>query len=179
MSGTERNSNEGAWTLPGLAALGPDPAFRDQLRLFGQFVGDWRILECRIHTPTGAWRELEGELHWRWILRGKAIQDVWTLRDKGSGELFYEGTTIRVYDVKSGTWASTWISTSRPRARRFVGRAVGAEIVLDELVEAGAAPERWIFFNIASEAFRWRSEEQRPGGPTWEVTEEMRVSRVR
>jgi len=145
--------------------------------LFGQFVGDWEITDCRILTGNGDWRELKGELHWRWILRGRATQDVWTLFEKTTGELFYEGTTVRLYVPETGTWASTWISTSRPRARLFSGRLIGDEIVLEELVEARAPQERWIFFDVTTESFRWRSEERRTANSTWEMSEEMRIQR--
>jgi len=166
------------WELPRLAANAPDPKHRESLMLFGQFVGDWQILECRVLTAPGSWRELVGELHWRWVLRGRAVQDVWTLFDKSTGKLFYEGTTIRLYVPETGTWASTWISTSRPRARSFVGRSIGNEIVLDEIVEDAAHQERWVFFDITPNAFRWRGEERPNDDSSWKVTEQMRIQRV-
>ncbi len=166
------------WELPRLAADGPAPEYREPLMLFGQFVGDWEIQECRILGPGGSWRELRGELHWRWILRGRAVQDVWTLYDRESGALFYEGTTVRLYVPETGTWSSTWISTARARARSFVGRRAGEEIVLDELVETGAPNERWIFSDITPDSFRWRSEELLNPPSGWVLTEEMRIRRA-
>ena len=166
------------WVLPGLSAEGPNPNYKESLMLFGQFVGDWEIQECRILTTAGNWRELAGELHWRWILRGRAVQDVWTLFDKETGKLFYEGTTVRLYVPETGTWASTWISTSRNRARLFVGRPVGKEIVLDEQVEDSPRQERWIFFDIAPDSFRWRGEERPNEHSSWKTTEHMQIRRV-
>jgi len=166
------------WELRRLSADGPDPNYRESLMLFGQFVGDWQIQECRVLTAAGNWRELAGELHWRWILRGRAVQDVWTLFDKETGKLFYEGTTVRLYVPETGTWASTWISTSRDRARLFVGRPVGKEIVLDEQVEDSPRQERWIFFDIAPDSFRWRGEERPNEHSSWKTTEHMQIRRV-
>lgn len=167
------------WELPRLAADGPAPEYRGPLMLFGQFVGDWKIEECRILEADGEWRDLIGELHWRWILRGRAVQDVWTLFDRATGKLFYEGTTVRLYVPVTGTWASTWISTGRPRARLFVGRPIGGEIVLDELVEARAPQERWIFFDVTKDSFRWRAEDRPTTDSKWTLTEEMRIRRIR
>lgn len=147
--------------------------------LFGQFVGDWEIQECRLLGTDGTWKHLRGELHWRWILRGRAVQDVWTLYDRATGELVYEGTTVRLYVPATGAWTSTWISTGRAAARRFVGRLVGHEIVLDELAETGAPEERWTFFDITHDSFRWRSEERPTPNSNWRRTEEMRIQRVR
>ena len=38
--------------IKGLGADGPDPNMRQKLMLFGQFVGDWDIVEARYHTLT-------------------------------------------------------------------------------------------------------------------------------
>jgi hypothetical protein len=50
----------------------------DKLRLYGRFIGDW---ETRIiaHAPDGARHEGSGEIHFGWILEGRAIQDVWMI----------------------------------------------------------------------------------------------------
>jgi len=36
---------------------------------------------------------------------------------------------------------------------------------------------RWIFSDIRAASFRWRSENSSDGGPTWQLTIEMRVRR--
>jgi hypothetical protein len=38
--------------IEGLAALAPDPEMRGKLMLFGQFVGDWDILEAATRNLT-------------------------------------------------------------------------------------------------------------------------------
>ena len=50
----------------------------EKLQLYGRFVGDW---ETRIiaHAPDGARHEGSGEIHFGWILEGRAIQDVWMI----------------------------------------------------------------------------------------------------
>ena len=86
------------------------------------------------------------------------------------------GTTVRFYDPKTDTWASTWISPSQRVVQRFVGRQVGSDIVL-ETTNAEGYPERWMFSDITPDSFRWHSEETHDGGKSWVKTEEMFVQR--
>src|SRR5487761_1774729 len=51
-----------AWEIQGLASEGPNSEFKEKLMLFGQFVGDWDILECRYLQTDGTWANQTGEL---------------------------------------------------------------------------------------------------------------------
>ena len=89
------------------------PEMREKLMLFGQFVGDWDILEDHYLQPDGTWAVSRGALHWGWILDGKAVQDVWMSIDEKTGKTIPEGTTIRFYDQKIDAWHSVWISPTQ------------------------------------------------------------------
>jgi hypothetical protein len=164
------------WTIDGLGADGPDPERREKVMLFGQFVGDWDILQDRILGADGTWITQRGELHWRWILGGRAVQDVWMMFDERKGRAIPIGTTVRLYDPKIDAWHSIWISSEQQSVRAFVARQIGEEIVLD-----GRSPEghavKWVFSEITPNSFRWRWEETRDDGKTWELREEMRIRR--
>ena len=164
------------WKLEGLAASGPYPGLEDKMPLFGQFVGDWDILECRLFEEDGTETILEGELHWQWILEGKAVQDVWMFREKGVGKVIPAGTTVRMYDPKIDAWHSIWITTERQEVLQFVGRKVGEEIVLES-----ESPEKnllkWIFYEITPDSFLWRGEKSKDQGKTWKVVEKMQIRR--
>ena len=166
------------WELSHLGAGGPDPELAGPLTTFGQFVGDWTIEECRYLHPDGTWGHLVGELHWRWILRGRAVQDVWTLVDPATGALVYEGTTIRFFDRRRNAWSSTWFSATAARVRSFTGQEIGDRIILDEQVAPGAPAERWVFSEIRAEAFRWHAEQDHHDGRGWVRTEVMRIRRT-
>jgi hypothetical protein len=171
-------SQDAPWTIEGLPAEGPDPESKEKLELFGQFVGDWDILECR-YEDGDTWSTSEGELHWRWILEGKAVQDVWSTIDKETHRVVPGGTTIRFYDPKIDAWRSTWISPEQGVVKMFIGRKVGEEIVL-ELVNQEKEEGRlvkWVFSEITSTSFHWRAEESRDAGKTWEIHEEMKIRR--
>ena len=169
-------STPGNWRIEGLAAEGPFPEYGEKLALFGQFVGDWDIVEWRNLEADGSWTTGRGELHWRWILEGRAVQDVWSTIDKASGHPVPLGTTLRFYDSKIDAWHSVWISPVNHVARQFVARQVGSEIVL-EGKNAHGASVRWIFSEIERDAFRWREETQGDSPSGWLMDEEMRIER--
>lgn len=159
----------------GLNASGPYGKLSGQLALFGQFIGDWDILERRYKLEDGTWRTTKGELHWGWILGGRAMQDVWTAYDETAGELDQIGTTIRFYDPERQAWKSTWISPLHGTVMEFEGRAEGSEIVL--VNRDGKEVNKWIFYEIRKDSFLWRSEVSADGGEKWATTMEMKIRR--
>ena len=165
-----------AWEIQGLASQGPNSEFKEKLMLFGQFVGDWDILECRFLQTDGTWAKQRGELHWRWILDGRALQDVWGTIDEETHNFIPDGTTVRFYDPKIDAWQSMWISPTQGVVKTFIGRQVGNEIVLEGKSTEGYSV-KWIFSEITPSSFRWRSEETRDEGKTWVIKEEMRIHR--
>ena len=60
--------------------------------------------------------------------------------------------------------------------KTFIGRKVGDEIVLERKTEEGFL-SHWVFYEIMSNSFRWRSEESRDEGKTWTIRELMRIRR--
>jgi hypothetical protein len=51
------------WAIKGLGADGPDAKLKDKLMLFGQFIGDWDIVEARYPQPDGTEIKKSGEIH--------------------------------------------------------------------------------------------------------------------
>ena len=145
--------------------------------LFGQFVGDWDIVDARFAQPDGTWVKMKGEVHFGWILGGTAVQDIWVCRRQDTLQLVVYGTTLRFYDPKIDAFRSTWISPFKGLVKPFIARMVKDEIVLESQMTEGF-PERWIFSEITSESFRWRAEESRDNGGTWVLTEEMQIRKV-
>jgi hypothetical protein len=161
------------WSIAGLPAHGPASDLKGKLHLFGQFIGSWEIFEHRY--PLSRLRA-PGEVHFNWILGGRAVQDVWGSLDSNTHRLTPWGTTIRYYDPNLGAWRSTWIAPRQRAVRRFIGHKVGSEIVLQE-EDRGLRTERWVFADIQSDSFRWYAlKRQHRGGP-WRMVEEMRIKR--
>jgi hypothetical protein len=164
--------------IDGLGADGPNPEMREKLMLFGQFVGDWNILEARYPQPDGTEILRKGEIHFGWILNGSAIQDVWMTHKGKPPRAEPAGTTIRFYDPKIDAWHVIWISPAQGVVQTFIARKVKDEIVLQGRTKDGY-PERWIFSQIKPDSFRWKAEESHDNEKTWKVTEEMQVQRRR
>jgi hypothetical protein len=162
--------------IKGLLAEGAHQEMKDKLMLFGQFVGDWDILEDRNLQPDGTWTTTRGELHWGWILDGRAVQDVWMWVDEKTGKPIPVGTTVRFYDKKIDAWHSIWLSPEHGAIKTFIARQVGDEIVLEGKTAEGY-PVKWIFSEITPNSFRWRAEEKRDKERTWALVEEMRIRR--
>ncbi len=173
-------SDEGKvpWKITGLGAEGPFPELKEKLALFGQFVGDWQIVEDRHLNNDGTWIKSRGELHVNWILEGRALQDTFMTFDEKSHRLIPDGTTLRYYDRKIDAWHVVWFSPMQDAIKTLVGRKVRDEIVLERTTDEGYLV-KWIFSDIASSSFRWHSEESRDNGKTWTLREEMQIRRAR
>lgn len=166
-------------TIRGLLAEGPSPELKEKLMLFGQFVGDWEI-ETQWFLRDGSTLRGRGEVHFGWILNGNAVQDVWMGRIENPPPGFSRisfGTTIRFYDPSVDAWRCIWIAPQRGVVQSFVARKIGEDVVLEGKTKDGF-PERWIFSEITSQSFSWRSVESYDGQKTWQVTEKTSARRV-
>ena len=150
-----------------LHADGPTGPHAEQLMLFGRFVGSWRLEWSAPGSPNAT-----GELHFGWVLGGRAVQDVWIV----PGPRPFHGSTIRFFDPAIDAWRSTWIEPLNGRVRRFIGSPQGDDIVL---VSDEDDPQlRWSFSDIKPAAFTWRGEVSHDDGRTWAQEEQMLATRA-
>ena len=150
-----------------LHADGPAGPHAEKLMLFGRFVGSWML-----EWSDGGSVRATGELHFGWVLGGRAVQDIWIV----DAARPFHGSTIRFYDPAIDAWRSTWIEPINARVRRFIGRPVGDEIVL--LSDEEAPQLRWRFKDIQPHSFTWRGEISHDGGATWAFEEQMLATRA-
>lgn len=165
----------------GLTADGPNEEHKNKLMLFGQFVGDWEA-DFVVHNRDGTTQTERAEWHWRWILEGRAVQDVWILprradRDASSFQRPDYGTSVRFYDATIDAWRTVWISPPHGELVQFIARPVGDEIMLEGNAMDGTLMH-WIFSEITPNSYHWRRMHSYDEGKTWQLIKEMRVHRI-
>jgi hypothetical protein len=149
------------------------------MMLYGQFVGSWDgslvYRDCE-----GVRRETSAEVHFGWVLEGRAVQDVWIAPSRqarnAAQQILMYGTTLRVYDPKNDLWHITWIDPVKQVFNRMTGSKVGGDIVQEYRTENGRRCQ-WMFTEITAESFRWTSRESPDGGETWNVRGEFFLRR--
>ena len=168
-----------------LHADGPAPDRADDLELYGQFVGDWDT-DIVTYTSDGARHQGQGEIHFGWILEGRAIQDVWMiprLEDRRPGAPVmpvagnWYGTTLRIYDPALGAWRIYWIDPATNSYYQQIGRRQGADIVQEGTTDTGAL-SRWSFTEITPRSFHWQGEFSADKGSSWRLLVEVFAHRV-
>ena len=148
-----------------LHSPGPDPARKEKLALYGWLVGQWS-LDVTTTPEDGSTHSGNGEIYAGWVLRGRAIQDVWMiprLADRkpgiaqmpGAGNWF--GTTLRLYDPTLDAWRILWCDPATNFFTRQIGRADGRDIV-QEGPDPRGGHMRWTFRKIEPDSFEWMAE---------------------
>lgn len=152
-----------------LHAAGPAPDRAVNLQLYGWLIGDW-TMDAVVAQADGSKYTGPGEIHFGWVLEGRAIQDVWILPG------LFHGTTLRVYDPKLDAWHILWSDPLHQVYRRQLGRKSGADIVQLGADDTGASV-RWSFLDITPDSFRWLGE-RAPNGADWQLQAEFRARRL-
>ena len=157
---------------PFLAALGSEapPADRAKdMALYGWLVGSWEM-ETIHRRNDGAIEKSTGEIHFGWVLEGRAIQDLW-IRPKRPAPSTMYGTTLRIFDPGLGGWHIIWSDPLNQDYARQIGRAEGKDIVqIGE--DSRGLHARWRFTEITADSFHWIGEERSAEINPWQVTYE-------
>jgi len=161
----------------------PAPDRAEKLHLYGRFIGDWDT-KIIAHAADGARHEGSGEIHFGWILEGRAIQDVWMiprLAERPNAPPFpvagnWFGTTIRVYDPNIDAWRIYWIDLARNIFRQQIGRQRGEDIVQEGKTETGTL-SRWSFTKITPNSFQWLGESSASEDNPWQLVVEVLAQR--
>ena len=163
-----------------LHADSPHPEHVQALQLYGRFVGDWGA-EVTAHGPDGTRHIAPGEIHFGWVLEGRAVQDVWMIPRPENGPAFpvagnWYGTTLRVYDPTITAWRISWFDPGRSVFRQQIGRPRGPDIVQEGATEAGELT-RWSFTEITDSSFHWIGETRPAEAAEWRRVVDVRAKR--
>jgi len=147
-----------------------------EMMLYGQFVGSWDLRIIDYESDGSQWQGM-GEVHFGWVLEGRAIQDVWispprNARKKVSTTRNTYGTTLRVYDPKIDAWHILWINPITQTYNTMIGRKIGDDIVQEYHDEKGTL-NQWIFSEITPKSFHWIGRSSNDGGNRWNVETEF------
>jgi hypothetical protein len=163
-----------------LHADGPNPEHAQALQLYGRFVGDWDA-EIIAHAPDGVIHRTPGEIHFGWVLEGRAVQDVWVIPRPAGAPPFpiagnWYGTTLRVYDPTMDAWRISWFDPGRSVFRQQIGRQRGADIVQEGTTDTGDL-SRWSFTGITQNSFHWLGESRPAAASEWRLVVEVKARR--
>jgi len=164
--------------ITGLHTDGPAADRAEKLMLYGRFIGSWegRVIQ---HARDGSSTEQSCEIHFGWVLEGRAVQDVWIVPSRqdredptklGGYNLY--GTTLRIYDPKNDVWHVSWFNPVAQTYNRMTGRQIGQEIVQEYITEDGMRCQ-WLFTDITENSFHWIGRGTKDGGKTWFVQTEF------
>jgi hypothetical protein len=166
-----------------LHSSGRSPDIPESADAYGWLVGSWELEVLHYRAVNLSSRKMKGEVHFGWVLEGRAIQDVWIMPhaadrtpDSDRVNNMY-GTTLRIWDSAIQSWRIRWINPVSGHEERQTGRKVGNEIVQVGARQDGT-PTRWRFTEITADSFRWIGESLEPDGKSWKLEGEFRARRI-
>jgi hypothetical protein len=158
-----------------LASSGPHPSLGDEVKTFDRFVGAWDA-EFTSYRDGGKVYHRKGELHFGWVLDGRAIQDLWIAYPTAARKEREIGTTIRFFDASLKQWRIVFILPEFNYVVTLQGGREGDRIVLRG-VDPSGLPLRWTFSEITHDTFHWQGEKSHDGGKTWMIEEDHHMQR--
>jgi len=166
-----------------LHADGPAPDRAGKMGLYGWLIGAWEM-DVLVHLENDAEYRGKGEIHFGWVLEGRAIQDVWITPRRGERDgpigaaaNFY-GSTFRIYDPGIEAWHIFWLDPVKQFYSRMIGRADGPDI--EQLTVNETPRRRWRFSAITPDSFRWTADidEGKDGAVAWHRHVEFFARRI-
>lgn len=167
-----------------LSPSGRSSEIPETLDVYGWLIGSWELDVYFYKAVDVTARRIKGEVHFGWVLEGRAVQDVWIMPRRSERKADLDrtnnmyGTTLRVWDPSIQAWHITWINPVTGHREEQVGRRCGKDIV-----QVGARPDgtptRWMFTEITLDSFHWTGESLLKDGKTWKLEGEFRAKRMR
>jgi hypothetical protein len=151
--------------------------------VYGWLIGSWEFDVLQHRAVDVSAQGLKGEVHFGWVLEGRAVQDVWIVprRSERTTETAKThnmyGTTLRIWDAEIQAWRIRWINPVSCHFDEQIGRRIGTDIV-QVGARADGTPTRWRYTEITPDSFHWIGESLGPDGQTWVLEAEFRAKRT-
>jgi hypothetical protein len=152
-----------------LASGEPHPSLGEEAQTFDRFVGTWDA-EFTSYRKEGKVYHRKGELHFGWVLDGRAVQDLWIAYPTADRKEREIGTTIRFFDTSLKQWRIVFILPEFNYVVTAHGGREGDRIVLWG-VDSSGLPIRWTFSEITHDTFHWQGERSYDSGKTWTLVD--------
>ena len=166
-----------------LAAPGRAASIPEEHDLYGWLVGSWELDVLHWWGTNVTGKGMKGEVHFGWVLEGRALQDVWMaprLKDRRPGldpaQDMY-GTTLRIWEPALQAWRILWFNPVNGHRTEQIGRRAGRDIV--QIGSREGALTRWRFTEITPDSFHWTGEALLPDGQTWRIEGEFKARRLK
>ena len=167
-----------------LSPSGRSTEIPESLDVYGWLIGSWELDVYHYKAMDVSALGIQGEVHFAWVLEGRAVQDVWIMPRRSERTAGMEknnnmyGTTLRVWDAAIQAWRITWINPVTGHREEQIGRRSGKDIV-QVGARSDGTPTRWMFTEITPDSFHWTGESLLPDGKTWKLEGEFRAKRMR
>jgi hypothetical protein len=158
-----------------LASREPHPSLGEEAQTFDRFVGTWDA-EFISYRDGGKVYQRKGELHFGWVLDGRAVQDLWIAYPTADHKEREIGTTIRFFDTSLKQWRIVFILPEYNYMVTAQGGREGDRIVLRG-VDSNGLPIRWTFSEITHDTFHWQGQRSHDDGKTWKLEEDHHMKR--
>src|SRR5262245_21361083 len=164
-----------------LAAGGRAGEIPAEMDAYNFLLGDWELDVLHYWGVNVSALGIDGEVHARRVLEGRAVQDVWIMPRQRAARLDKKlnmyGTTLRVWDSVIQAWRISWSNPAGDHYEEQAGRRSGSDIVQIGCRPDGT-PTRWRFTEITPISFHWLGESLGPDGKSWKLEGEFRAKRA-
>jgi hypothetical protein len=163
-----------------LLAPGPHPSLGRHAETFGRLIGSWAG-EYWDQDPGEPAETGAIEVHFGWVLQGRAVQDTWIapprdLREGSTSKRQTFGTTVRVFHPEIEAWRAVWLNPVNGERNDLIARRIGDDIV--QFCLDAERPEKWVFSQITPRSLLWRAFLLADDGVTWRVDTEFKLHRT-
>ena len=158
-----------------LQASQPEATLRQAAAAVDRLVGDWSVDYVDIAKDGKATRRT-GRFVVRWVLDGRAVEDVWIVDPSGTRKEREVYTDVRYFDPNLRTWKAVFFDPEHASVASFTGESGGDGLILHS-PDLGAPDSRWSFINVRADSMVFRDEASDDGGKSWRLRSEYHLTR--